>query len=452
MKNHILAKVFSLDTGERFVYDGLTNRIITLGSAFKDKTEEEILSSLVSVGLLRESGFETAAWDADIEGIAQSRNHNLRDLVLQITRKCNLDCSYCIYSGKFKGMNPRFNESMDRETIKRSIDFFASHSDRTPECSISMYGGESLLEFPLIQYAVSYARKRFKDRKIKYIISSNGTNFSEKVLEWLAENPDVSVAVTLNGNYHDETRRTLNGKGSLDIILKHIDHIKKDYPQIWENQIDFIVNTASYIQLADMRKFYLEVVGKLPVTMNFIKVDFTEDEDVRKIVFADEKENAESKRQMADDFIYKNDGFADVFFGDDYKMLKDRLVLEDDRNAYISSCYPFLFRLFVRTDGSFNICEKVSDSLNLGDVYQGYNEEEIERLYYGIKEFTDKNCLNCWAQRICHFCYQHVVDENGNIIAEMPCGFCEKSRRDALDNLTVFCEKAIYGADNPDNE
>ncbi|MBR3975737.1 MAG: radical SAM protein [Clostridia bacterium] len=448
MKNKTLARVFSLDTGEQFAYDGFSNRIITLGPVFKDKTEEEILSSLVSAGLLGEGGFETAMWDADAEEITKKRNHNLRDLVLQITRKCNLNCSYCIYSGKFKGMKPHSDDSMDIDTIKKSIDFFASHSEQTPECSISMYGGESLLEFPLIQYAVSYAKECFKGRKVKYIISSNGTNFSKTVLEWLAENPDVSVAVTLNGNYQDETRRTVNDKGSLDIILKYIAHIKKGYPQIWENQIEFIVNAASYIQLADIRKFYSEVVGKLPATINFIKVDFAEDEDVKKIVFVNEKENTEIKKQLYDEYVYKNDEFADLLFGGDYRAVRDRFVVENDRNAYISSCSPFLFRLFVRTDGSFNICEKVNDSLNLGDVNNGYNEAEIERLCYGIKEFTDRNCLDCWAQRICQFCYQNIIDNNGDIITDMPYDFCEKSRRYALEKLSVFCKKAIYGADD----
>ena len=80
------------------------------------------------------------------------------------------------------------------------------------------------------------------------------------------------------------------------------------------------------------------------------------------------------------------------------------------------------------------------------------NYEEIEKLYDGIKKFTKENCLDCWAQRICHFCYQHVVDESGNIIMEMPCEFCEKSKKGALDDLSVFCKKAIYGTDDSDNK
>lgn len=445
MKDLIIAKVFRISSGECFVYDGITNRILTLNRSFDGKNDNEILEQLVSQGVLHTGGFESAEWSDSAEAVVEARGHKLRDLILQITRLCNLDCTYCIYSGKFKGMLPHFNESMSEETARKSIDFFAEHSDLSDECSVSLYGGESLLKFNLVRYAVEYAKKRLSGRKVKYLVSSNGTNFSSGVLEWLRENPDVKVVITLNGKYQDETRRTVDGKSSLSLIMKSLNEIKCDYSEIWENQIDFVVNAASFLQVPEIIQFYREEIKKKPHSINFIKIDGTDDPNIKKIISDYTDENDRVYKSMTEEFIHGNDEYLDILFKKDYEMISDRTILADNKTAYIGSCYPFMFRVFVRTDGSINMCERVSDSLNLGSVYQGYNEIETKRLYNGMRNFVNRNCLSCWAQRMCEFCYQKIVDENGNIIEKMPESFCEKSKESIKNNLAIFCEKTLIG-------
>lgn len=442
--NLILAKFFRISTGQCFVYDGLTNQILTLGKSFDGKSEKEILSKLADEGVLYRGGFEKAEWSVSYNDTIYTREHKLRDLVLQITRTCNLDCSYCVYSGNFKGMKPHFNESMSEEIIRESIDFFALHSDLNDEdCSVSLYGGEAFLKFPLVKYAVAYAKSCLQGKRVKYGVSSNGTCFSDEVLKWLVDNPDVIVTVTLNGDYQDETRKTVGGKGSLDIIMKSIEKIKNEYPDVWKNQIEFITNLASTLQIPALRRFYSEKIGKIPIFISRVNVDGTDIPELKRLVTVNFEEEKVIDKQLLNEYVYNNDSFLNRLYDVDYSSVKERIITKDNKIAYVGSCFPFSFRLFVRADGSFNMCEKVNDSLNLGNVKQGYKDNEIMRLYNGMKDYVSRNCLNCWAQRMCSFCYQNFVDENGNIMDRLATGLCERSRISIQKKLITYCEKTL---------
>ncbi len=49
-------------------------------------------------------------------------NNNLSNIILQITQKCNLNCSYCIYSGNYHNRQ-HANKWMSVETAKKAIDY-----------------------------------------------------------------------------------------------------------------------------------------------------------------------------------------------------------------------------------------------------------------------------------------------------------------------------------------
>ena len=79
-------------------------------------------------------------------------------LLLQITRRCNLNCDYCVYSGNYTHVDPHADQDMTEDILHQSIDFFAAHSSGRPHVTIDFYGGEALLRFDQVKEAVRYAK------------------------------------------------------------------------------------------------------------------------------------------------------------------------------------------------------------------------------------------------------------------------------------------------------
>ncbi len=117
---------------------------------------------------------------------------------LNLTHNCNLRCSYC-YAG------PKHQRSMSLRTALQSIDFLAGQSKG--RCTITLFGGEPLLEFGLIRQLVEYSQKTY-DSKIAFRMSSNGTLITPEVSRRLKESRIESVQVSLEGleSTHDHIR------------------------------------------------------------------------------------------------------------------------------------------------------------------------------------------------------------------------------------------------------
>ena len=71
---------------------------------------------------------------------------------LCLTHNCNLRCTYC-YAGE------KLDRRMSLDTARRAVNFLAENSDGS--CAITFFGGEPMLEFPLVRQTVSCSRERY---------------------------------------------------------------------------------------------------------------------------------------------------------------------------------------------------------------------------------------------------------------------------------------------------
>ena len=93
----------------------------------------------------------------------------LGQLILQVTQNCNLRCDYCVYSGNYETRG-HTNKRMHINMAKKAIDFFRDHTKDQKEVTIGFYGGEPLLEFPLIKECVNYAEQRLKGKGLNKLL------------------------------------------------------------------------------------------------------------------------------------------------------------------------------------------------------------------------------------------------------------------------------------------
>lgn len=405
-----------------YFYDGFTSRINILNLASETHNHY--------TGVYKKSQAERY----------HHRHHCLESLTLQLTRKCNLRCTYCVYSGNFMQMHAHADVSMDVTTIHKAIDFLETHSRENKRVSISFYGGESLLEFAKIKEAVAYAEETLSDRTVEFGIASNGILLNKTVACFLNDHPNVQIQVTLNGEQHDAFRKTDSGDGSLQIILKNIEQIREFYPQVWEKQVHFIANIISYRDILPLKDFYRVKVGKLPGLITRITTDGC-NFDTKQTFEYSRDEDLQLEAELRETYIKTNDPFLAKIFATQLQSIHERPILTESAGLAINpACSPMSHGIFVRTDGNINICERVTDSISFGNVYDGFNDSKIDALYDEMTHFVERNCMNCWAQHLCMLCFQQVIDETGRIKDTMPKNWCLLSREYALRDLQSYIE------------
>jgi len=121
-------------------------------------------------------------------------------LEISVTEKCNLGCPYCYVANRPTWMTPQVFDS----SIPKLYDLMNRSGDSTYH--VSFFGGEPLLNFDLIKYAVPFLRN---DKKCKGInIITNLTMIDEKKAKFLKEN-HVGVSWSFDGMSSNETRPLL---------------------------------------------------------------------------------------------------------------------------------------------------------------------------------------------------------------------------------------------------
>jgi uncharacterized protein len=150
----------------------------------------------------------------------------LQSIVLNITNQCNLSCSYCYEFGEDKIATPEGKAKfMDWHTAKASVDYLFESASSRDALHITFFGGETLMNFPLLQKVVDYARGLAKEKnaRIGFSLTTNATLLTTKIIEYLADN-EIGVTVSIDGTkeMQDKFRIFSNGKGSYDVIKPKI--------------------------------------------------------------------------------------------------------------------------------------------------------------------------------------------------------------------------------------
>jgi uncharacterized protein len=146
----------------------------------------------------------------------------IQTLVMNLTNQCNLSCQYCYEFGADKLATPEGKPKfMDLETAKTSVDFLLAQSGDRRSIHITFFGGETLMNFPLLKEVVAYANQRAQeqDRHVDFSLTTNGTLLTPAIIQFLSDN-NIGVTVSMDGpkEMHDHLRVFANGRGSYDII------------------------------------------------------------------------------------------------------------------------------------------------------------------------------------------------------------------------------------------
>lgn len=186
---------------------------------YADSDVEEVLAELKELqeaGLLFSPDFSVPDTFAE-EPI-------LKSLCLHVAHDCNLRCGYCFAdTGDFGG----HRALMSKEVAQKAIEFAIKGSKKRHNLELDLFGGEPLMNMPVVKFIVDYVRKREKEtgKNIKLTLTTNGTLLTDEIVTYLNDNR-VMLVLSLDGSKktHDHMRPYPGHLGSFD---KAVEGFKK---------------------------------------------------------------------------------------------------------------------------------------------------------------------------------------------------------------------------------
>ena len=178
------AAIFELDEASDLVLRTLSERPRTreeLTEAFGDA--EPAIAELARVQAIAEVSVPPPATPK----VIPLAPFPLTTMVLNVTNQCNLSCTYCYEYGEDKivdtenGRQPKF---MTEETARQSVDFLLKESGKVAH--ITFFGGETLLNFPVLRKTIAYARRRAAEegKDVDFSMTTNATLLKPDIIEF----------------------------------------------------------------------------------------------------------------------------------------------------------------------------------------------------------------------------------------------------------------------------
>ena len=153
------------------------------------------------------------------------------DVALFVAQECNMRCVYCYgVGGEYGG-----GGLMSEETALRAVDWLMVNSLSARNVDIGFFGGEPLLNFPLMQKVVSYARAKAeeKGKQVNFGLTTNGSILSDEIITFLRDEK-IDPLISFDGppEYQNRQRPFKDGSGSYDKILANVRKLSAALPRV----------------------------------------------------------------------------------------------------------------------------------------------------------------------------------------------------------------------------
>ena len=111
---------------------------------------------------------------------------------------------------------------MTKEVAKAAIDFLIAKSGTRKSLEIDFFGGEPLMNMPVVKYAVEYGKEQAKahGKEFSFTMTTNALLLTDENIEYLNREMD-NIVISIDGRreVHNRVRKTRNGADAYDLIL-----------------------------------------------------------------------------------------------------------------------------------------------------------------------------------------------------------------------------------------
>ncbi len=385
--------LYDVTSGSLHKCDALTCQVINKMQGLPydfGGVEESVISEIE--GEINELKAEGLLMKEDVN-VAPPKSEHIKALCLHICHDCNLRCKYCFAgTGDYKG----HREFMSEEVALKAVDFLIENSGNRKILEMDFFGGEPLLNFDVVKRTVEYANEKASalGKKFLFTMTTNGVLLRGEIADWLNENME-NVVLSLDGRQeiHDDVRKTVNGKGSFEVIIQNF----KDFVAKRGDKSYYIRGTFTNKNL----DFAKDVLFMADSGFKEISLEPVVLEKGHELAITEEMlpEIKEEYKRLAREYIKRRKegkGFHFFHFTIDLEggpCLAKRVNACGAGNEYFS----------VTPVGDIYPCHQFADKpeFYMGNVFEGKINEEIRAKFKNSSLFTREGCEDCFARYHC---------------------------------------------------
>ncbi|MDF2611511.1 MAG: bacteriocin maturation radical enzyme [Lachnospiraceae bacterium] len=372
----------------------------------------------------------------------------LSRITLQVTQNCNFRCKYCVYSEEHNFLQrSHSSESMNWETAKKAVDFLWNHSVNSYTVNIGFYGGEPLLQMPLIKRVIKYSEELFIGKKLTFNLTTNGTLFDKEKILYFQEH-NVSLMISLDGpkEINDINRVFVDGTGTYDTVMRNIAMIREIAPDYAEKlSISMVMDPENDFDCINNIFLNEEDINKLNIMSTIVDKDYSEG----KVEFS----NSYSWKSQYQRFLailsvfgrYDKEKVSPIALTSARTEIEKRFEIENtvglfEKDAPSGPCITGQLRLFCDVKGCLFPCERVSENSRLmciGTIDTGFNIDNAKELL-NVGELTSDICKNCWCFRYCSLCCKKADSGKDILDTTAKLSYCSESKSSAYHRIMTY--------------
>lgn len=357
----------------------------------------------------------------DIDAVPSFKADPLvKSLCLHVAHDCNLRCKYC-FAGTGDFGHDR--SLMSKEVGEKAVDFIIAGSGKRKHCEIDFFGGEPLMNMPVVKHVVDYVHKREQEtgKEFKLTLTTNGVLLNDENIRYLNEQ-NISLVLSLDGRkaVHDHMRPNVGGKGSYDQVMKNF----KKLVQARHNENYFLRGTFTAYNLdftadvLDMADQGFDLLSVEPVVAK--DCDYAIEQEHLPQLFAEYEKLAKVFLER------KHDDRGFFFFHFNMDLSNGPCVAKR-----LSGCGAGHEYFAVAPNGDLYPCHQFvgRDKYLLGNIFTGVTNKEMPQYFRQSHVLNKPTCKDCWARFYCSGgCHANADLFNGDIRKPYEIG-CELQKK-----------------------
>jgi uncharacterized protein len=344
---------------------------------------------------------------ADWQPVMPGPGDPLRSICLNVAHACNLSCEYCFAE---KGAYGGHYALMKQEVAFRAVDLLIRMSGPRPLCEVDFFGGEPLLNWPVVKQTIAYARQAgaAAGKRFIFTLTTNATLITEEIMDEL-DREQVSVILSLDGRpaVHN-TMRNDSAVAAETGIRAFLARRAPGGVPAWEHgaaqgasgrgayavvrgtytsaNLDFVEDARYLADTVGAPHFSLEPVIARPEEAYALRAEHLP------ALFAQyEALAAEMDARRAEGTCFNFHHFAIDAAGG--PCLPRR----------VQGCGAGFQYLAVTPEGDLYPCHQFvgRDAYHLGTVFEGITRKDLQERLAGCHVYTKVGCSDCWARYYC---------------------------------------------------
>ena len=392
--------------------------------------------------------------------IEEVLRHHVSGISLNITTRCNLACSYCIYGGSYGRYRKLDDATMSWETAKNALDFLIRNSDRSDRIRLDFFGGEPLLAFKLIERCVGYLKAGVSSRGTQVLasIASNGTVLTDDILRFLrAEKVYLQFSLDGGRDVHDRKRPyKSSGAGSYRRIIRNLERIHEADSEYFKEYMRIkSVITLDGLEIEDVffeHPLLFELHDRGQTAIVFKETHYAPGEDseyfaqlgrIRRNLLS--RRGIRTLEDLRSPLTARERALFDISFAQFLEVQSVNTLYFGSSAAvpFTKSCLPGSGDASVEPDGKILVCHKAT-SFVIGDVNEGrWDLETIWGIYTNLNDDWP-DCGSCFVQRFCDLCFEKLDRKDITGSRRDFCTFTRKKYRIIFDTMLRVLDR------NPD--